>query len=163
MDNLCHISQRIKQKSQDIVVQLLSSVIDSLWPMHCSTPGFPVLHCLLHLFRLMSIESVMPSNHLILCHPLLLCPPSFPASGSFPMSWLSHQVAKELELQHQSSNKYSGFISFRIDWFDLLAVQGTQESSPAPQFENINSSVFSLLYGPTPTSVRDYWKNHSFD
>ena len=85
MDNLCHISQRIKQKSQDIVVQLLSSVIDSLWPMNCSTPGFPVLHCLPHLLKLMSIESAMPSNHLILCHPLLLCPQSFPASVSFSM------------------------------------------------------------------------------
>ena len=79
------------------------------------------------------------------------------------MSWLSHQVAKELELQHQSSNKYSGFISFRIDWFDLLAVQGTQESSPTPQFESINSSALSLLYSPTLTSIHDYWKNHSFD
>ena len=130
--------------------------------MNCSTPGFPVLHCL-----------CICSNSCLLsqrCHPtisssvtpLLLWPQSFPASGSFPMSWLSHQVAKVLELQHQSSNKYSGFISFRIDWFDLLAVRGIQESSLAPQFESINSSVFSLLYGPTPTSIHDYF-NHSFD
>ena len=54
-------------------------------------------------------------------------------------------------------------ISFRIDWFDLLAVQGTLKSSPAPQFESINFSVLSLLYGPTLTSIRDYWENHSFD
>ena len=59
--------------------------------------------------------------------------------------------------------EYSGFISFRIDWFDLLAVQETQESSPTPQFKSINSSVISLLYGPTLTSIHDYWKNHSFD
>ena len=78
------------------------------------------------------------------------------------MSWLSHQVEEVLELQHQSSNKYLEFISFRIDWFDLLALQGTQESSLAPQFESINSSVFILLYGPTPTSIHDYF-NHSFD
>ena len=54
-------------------------------------------------------------------------------------------------------------ISFRTDWFDLLAVQGTQESSLEPQFKNINSSVLSLLYGPSLTYVPDYWKNHSFD
>ena len=54
-------------------------------------------------------------------------------------------------------------ISFRIDWFDLPVVQGTQESSPVPQFESISSLALSLLYGPTLTSVHDYWKNHSFD
>ena len=53
------------------------------------------------------------------------------------------------------SNEYSGLISFRIGWFDLLAVQGTQESFPTPQFENINSSAFSLLYGPTLSSIHD--------
>ena len=57
---------------------------------------------------------------------------------------------------------YSGLISFRIDWFDL-AVQGTLKSFPAPQFKSINSSALSLLYGPTLTSIHDYWKNHSFD
>ena len=50
-----------------------------------------------------------------------------------------------------------------IDWFDFLAVQGTLESSPASQFESINSSVLSLIYGPTLTSICDYWKNYSFD
>ena len=64
----------------------------------------------------------------------------------------------EFQLQ-QPSNDYSGLISFRIDWFDVLAVQ---ESSPAPQFESISSSVLSLLYGPTLISVNDYWKNHGF-
>ena len=50
-----------------------------------------------------------------------------------------------------------------IDWFDLLAVQGTRESSPTPQFKSINSSVLSFIYGPALTSVHDYWKNHSFN
>ena len=54
-------------------------------------------------------------------------------------------------------------MSFRIDWFDLLAVRGTQESSPAPQFESISSLALSLLYGPTLTSAHDDWKNHSFE
>ena len=70
----------------------------------------------------------------------------------------------ELQLQHQSSNEYSGLISFRMDWFDLLAVQGTLKSLfKAPQFKSINSSVLSLLYGPTLTSKHDYRKDHSFD
>ena len=60
--------------------------------------------------------------------------------------------------------EYSELISFRINWFDLLAVQGTRRKSPpTPQFESISSLVLSLLYGPTLTSVRDYWKNHIFD
>ena len=61
------------------------------------------------------------------------------------------------------SKEYSGLISFRIDWFDLLAVHGTLKSSPALQFKSVSSSALSLLYGPALTSIRDYWKNHSFD
>ena len=64
------------------------------------------------------------------------------------------------------SNEYSGLISFRIDWFYLLAVQGdkdSQESSPTAQLKSVNSSVLSLLYGPTLTSICDYWKNHTFN
>ena len=69
----------------------------------------------------------------------------------------------ELQLQHSPYNEYSGLISFRIDWFDLLAVHGTLKSLLALHFEGINSSVLSLLYGPTLTSIYDYWKKHSFD
>ena len=74
-------------------------------------------------------------------------------------------MAKVLELQLSISpfNEYSGLISFRMDWLDLLAVQGTLKSSPAPQFESINSLVFSLLYGPTLISVHDCWENQNFD
>ena len=58
---------------------------------------------------------------------------------------------------------FSGLISFRIDWLDLLAVpRDSQESSPAPEFKSINSLALCFLYGPTPTSVHDYWENHSF-
>ena len=59
--------------------------------------------------------------------------------------------------------EYSGLISFRMFWFHLLAVQGTLESSPTPQFKSINSSVLDFLYSPTLTCIHDYWKNHSFD
>ena len=60
------------------------------------------------------------------------------------------------------SNEYSGLISFRIDWFDLLVVPGVLKSPLKPQFKRINSSALNLLYGPSP-SIHDYWKNHSFD
>ena len=60
------------------------------------------------------------------------------------------------------SNKYLGLISFKIDWFDLLTLQGILKSFPAPQFKSINSSVLSFLYNPTLAWAHDYWKNHSF-
>ena len=77
----------------------------------------------------------------------------------------SQQVAKVLELQHQSFQWIFriDFLKFKIYWFDLLEVQGTLKSSPTPQLKSINSLAFSLLYGPTLTSIHDYWKNHSFD
>ena len=81
------------------------------------------------LLKLMSIESVMPSNHLILCHPLSSCLQSFPASGSFPRSWSHIKWPKYWSFNFSISpyNEYSGVFSFRIDWFDL-AVQGTLKS-----------------------------------
>ena len=88
-----------------------------------STPGFLVLHYLLEFTKLMSIESVMPSNHLILCCPLSSCPQSFSASESFPMSWLfASGGQKYRSFSISPSNEYSGIISSRIYWLDLLAV-----------------------------------------
>ena len=119
------------------------------------------------LLKLMFIESVMPSNHLILCHPLLLLPSIIPSIRVFSNeSGLCIRWPKywRLSFSISPSNEYSGLISFRMDWLDLLAVQGTlQESSPTLQFKNINSSALSFLYSPTLTSIHDYWKNHSFD
>ena len=99
--------------------------------------------------KLMSIKSVMPSNHLILCYPLLLLPSIFPSIRVFSnesvlcIRWPKYW---SFNFSISPSDEYSGLISFRIDWFDLLAVQGTQESSPTPQFKSINSSAlkFSL-------------------
>ena len=108
--------------------------------------------------RFMSIESVMLSNHLILCHPLLLLPSIFPRIRVFSNELAFHIMwPKYWSFSISSSNEYSGLSSFRIDWFDLLAVQGTLESSPALQFESINSLVLCLLYGPILISVHDYW------
>ena len=118
------------------------------------------------LLKLLSIESVMPSNHLILCRPLLLLPSIFLSISIFSNESALHTRCHKYWSFSSSispSSEYSGLISFRIDWFDLLAVQGTLESSPASQFESINSSMLSLLYGPVLTSIHDYWKNHSFD
>ena len=104
------------------------------------------------------------------CHPTISssvvpfssCLQSFPASGSFPVSQLfpsGGQIIGSFSFSISPSNEYSGLISFRMDWLDLLAVQGTlKESSSAPQFKSISSSVLSLFYGPALTSVHDYWK-----
>jgi len=116
------------------------------------------------LLKLMSIESVMPSNHLILCHPLLLLPSIFPTiSVFFNESLLCIRWPKYWSFSISPSSEYSGLISFRIDWLDLLAVQGTLKSSPTPQFKSISSLALSFLYSPTLTFIHDYWKKHSFD
>jgi len=117
------------------------------------------------LLKLMSTESVMPYNHLILCPSLLLLPSIFPSIRVFSNELILHIKWPKYWSFSSSispSNEYSGLISFRIDWFDLFAIQGTLKSLPAPQFESINSLAFSL-YGSTLTSIHDCWKNHSFD
>ena len=108
------------------------------------------------LLKLMSTESVMPSNHLILCRPHLLLPSIFPSIRVFSnesvlcIKWPKHW---SFRFSISPSNEYSGLISFRMDWLDLLAVQGTQESFPKPQFKSISSLVLSFLYGPTLTKT----------
>ena len=102
------------------------------------------------LLKLMSIVSVMLSNHLILCHPIFLLPSTFPSVRVFSnelalhISWL-----KYWSFSFSPSDEYSGLISFRINWFDHpCCPRDSQGFSPAPQFESINSSVFSFLHGP---------------
>ena len=99
------------------------------------------------------------------CYRLLLCLLAFPASESFPVSQLFILSGESIgdSASHSLSNEYSGLISFRIDRFDHLAIQETLESSPAPWFESINSSVLSHPHGLTLISLYDCWKNHSFD
>ena len=117
------------------------------------------------LLRFLSIESVILSNHLVLCHPLLL-PSVFPSirvfsnESAFHIRWPKYW---SFSFSINPSSECSGLISFQIDWFDLLAVHRTVKSLLQHQFEGISSSVLSLLYDPTLTSIRDYWKNHSFD
>ena len=105
------------------VAMLCPSLCD---PVDSSMPGLPVLHHLWSLLKLMSIESMMPSNHLNFFTPIFSCPQSFPASGSFPMRQLfASRWPKywSFSFSISPSNEYSGLISFRIDWFDLLFVQ----------------------------------------
>ena len=103
---------------------------DSCKSMDCSTPGLPIRHQLPELTQALSIESVTPSNHL-LCHPLLLLPSIFPSIRVFsnesvlPIRWPKYW---SFSFSISPSNEYSGLISFRMDWLDLLAVQGTLKS-----------------------------------
>ena len=103
------------------------------------------------LLKLMSIESVIPSSHLILCRPLLLSPSIFPSIRVFsnesvlPIRWPKYW---SLSFSISPSNEYSGLIPFRMDWLDLLAGRDSQESSSTPQFKSINSLVLCFLYSP---------------
>ena len=116
-------------------------------PMDCSTPGLPVHHQLPELLKLMSTELVMPSNLLLFCHPLLLLPPIIPSIRVFsnesvlcirwPKYW---SFSSSISL----SNEYSGLISFRMDWLDLLAVQGTLKSL----LQHHSSKVSILWHSP---------------
>ena len=119
------------------------------------------------LFKLVSIESVMPSNHLVLCHPLLL-PPSiisrirgFSSESVLRIRWPKYW---SFSFSISPSNEYSGLISLGwTGWISLSCPRDSQESSSTAQFKNINSPGFSFLYSPTLTSIHDYWKNHSFN
>ena len=162
--------QSIALAYQRSLIRYLGSVAKSCPilcdPMNGGTPGFPVLHYLPWICSLMSIESVMRPNYLILCHPLLLLPSIFPCIEVFsnelaicirwPEYWgFSFSVSP--------SDQYSGLMSFRMDWFDLLAVKGLSRL-----FSSIKvwkHQFFSTQPSSWPNShiVHDYWKNHSFD
>ena len=111
------------------------------------------------LLKLIFIELVMPSNYLILCRPLLLPPSIFPSIRVFsnksalrirwPKYWSFSFIVS-------SSNEHSGLISFRMDWLDLLVVQGTLKSLLTPSFKSINSLVLSFIYSPTFTTIHEY-------
>ena len=148
--------------SSAVVCSVMSS---SLWPQGLQHAR---LHCpsvfTRSLVQLMFIELIVPPNHLILCHPLLLLPSVFPSIRVFsnesalcirwPKYWSFSFIISP-------SNEYSGLISFRTGWLDLLAVWTLK--TPALQFEGINSSALSLFYFSAFTFIHDYWKNNNFD
>ena len=130
-------------------------------PMNCSMPGLPTPRV---------YPNSCPSSRS--CHPAISssvvpfssCPQSLPASGSFQMSQLGWPKYWSFSFSISPSNEYSGLISFRMDWFDLLAVQGIlKRLLQHHNSKNINSSALSFLQSPTLTSVHDHWKNHSLD
>ena len=134
-------------------------------PMNCSTPGLPVHHQLpeftqTHVHRVN--DTIQPFHPLSSPSPPAPNPPSvrvFSNESTLRIRWPEYW---SFSFNISPSNEHSGLISFRMDWLDLFAIQGTLENS-TPQFKSISSSVLSFLYSPTLTSIHDYWKNHSFD
>ena len=136
-------------------------------PIDYGTPGLPVPHHLLEFAQVhvnLIGEAIQPSH---LLSPLLLLPSFFPSIRVFSselslhIRWPKHW---SFSFSISPSNEYLGLISFRMDWLDLLAVQGTVKSLPQHYSSKaINSLALSFLYSPTLTSIHDYWKNHSFD
>ena len=114
----------------------------------------------------MSIVSVMPSNHLILCCTLLLPPSIFPSIRVFTNESALHIKWPKywsFSFNISPSNEHPGLISFKMNWLDVLAVQGTLKSLLQHHSSSMNSSSLSFLYAPTLTSIHDHWKNHSLD
>ena len=127
-----HSDRKSVRKCRPLLLLFSRSVMsDSFNPMDCSTSVSLVLHYLRSLLKLTSTESMRPYNHFILCHPLLLLPSIFPSIRIFSnesalrIRWPKHW---SFSFSISPSNEYSGLISFRMDWLDLLAVQGTLKS-----------------------------------
>ena len=165
-----HLNQSKNQILYFVLAYQVSSVTQSCLtlcdPMNHSTPGLPVHHHLpeftqIHIHRVS--DSIQPS------HPLLSPSPPAPNpsqhqslfnESTLHMRWPEYW---SFSLSIIPSKEIPGLISFRMDWLDLLAVQGTLKSPPTPQLKSINSSALSVLHSPTFTSIHDYRKNHSLD
>ena len=147
-------------------VQFSRSVVsDSLWPheLQHARPPCPSATPRVHSNSCPSSRSCHPaiSSSVV---PFSSCPQSLPASESFPMSQLFASGGQSIGVSALASVLPMNTQSFRMDWLDLLAVQGTLKiSSPTPQFKSINSSALSFLHSLTLTSIYDHWKNHSLD
>ena len=118
------------------------------------------------LLKLMSIQSVMPSNHLIFCHPLLLLPSIFPSIRVFYKESVLHirwPKYWSFSFSISPSNEYSGLISFRIDWLDLLTSQGTFKSLLHHHSSKVSILWCSAFFIVQLSYPHDYWKNHSFN
>ena len=146
------------------VVQSLSCV--QFFAMNCSTPASLSITNSQSFLKLVSIKPVMPSNYLILCWPLSSCLQSFPASGYFPMSQFFTSDGQCIAASVSAS-----VLPMTIqDWFPLgltgwisLQSKGLSRVFSNTAVQKHQFSALSFLYGPTPTSLHNYWKNHSFD
>ena len=163
--------RKTKGQRNEQTAKLFSSVAQSCLtlcnPMDCSTPGLPVHHQLPE-FNQTDVHWVVDaSNHLILCHPFLLLPSIFPSIRVLSNESVLHirwPKYWSFSFSIRPFNEYSGLISFRMDWLDLLEVKGTLKSLlQHHSSKSSNSSVLSFCYSPTLTSIHDYWKNHSLD
>ena len=149
-------------------VQLLSRVWLFVTPWTAANQASLSITYSWSLLKLMSTESVIPSNHLIHCLPLLLPRSVFPSIRVFPnelvpcIRWPKYW---SFNFNISPTNEHPALISFREDGLvgSPCSPRDSQESSPTPQFKSINSSVLSFLYSPTLTSIHDLWKNHSLD
>ena len=155
-----------------VVVQSFSHVRFFVTPWTAACQASLSITNFWSLLKLMSIKSVMPSNHLILCHPLLLLPsisPSIRVSSNESVLCIRWPKYWSFSFSISLSNKHPGLISFRIDWLDLLTVQGTlksllqHHSAKASILQHSAFFFFSFLYSPTLTCIHDHWKNHSLD
>ena len=173
MDNLINPQNKsiiLFKKIASILEYQFSSVAKSCLtlcnPMNCSTPGLPVHHQLpestqTHIHQVG--DAIQPSHPLSSPSPPAPNPSqhqSFSSESTVHMRWPKYW---SFSFSISPSNEHPGLMSFRMDWLDLLADQGTQESSPTPQFKSINSSALGFLHSPTLTSIHDHWKNHSLD
>ena len=137
------------------------------YPMNCSTPGLLSITISQSLLKRMSVELMMPSDHLILCCPLFLLPSIFPCTRVFsnesvlPIRWPKY---RSFSFRNQSF-QWIFKTDFLYNWlvWSPCSPTDSRESSPTSQFKTIRSSALSFLYGPLLTSIHDYWKNHSFD
>ena len=142
-----------------------SVVSNSETPWSAACQASPSITNSWSLFKLMCIELVMPSNHLILCHPLLLPPSIFPSISVFSNESVLHIRWKNycsFGFNISPTSEYSRLISSRIEWLDFLVIQGTLKSFPTPQFKSTSSLALSFLYSTTLTSIHDYWKTIAF-
>ena len=153
-----------------VIVQSLSCIqlFETTWTAASRAPPSSIISW--SLLKFMSTESVMLLNHLILCYTLLLLPSIFPSimvfsneSNAFPMLFASggQSIGASASASVLPMN-IQGWFPSELTGLIFLLSKDSQESTPAPQLESISSSVFSLLYSPTLTSIHDYWKNHSF-
>ena len=134
--------------------------------MNCSTPGLPVHHQLQEFLKLMSIKSVMSSNHLVICHPLLLLPPTPPSIRGF-----SNQSTLRIGGQSIGLSALASVLPMNtqdwspLEWTGWISLQSKRLSRVFSNttVKSINSSALSFLHSPTLTSIHDNWKNHSFE
>ena len=150
----------------NISVQFSHSVVSDSWRPHgLQHSGLPVPHQLLELAQthVHQVSDAIQPSHPLSSPSLASIFPSirvFSNESALRIRWPKYW---SFSFSISPSNEYSGLISFRMDWFDLLAVQGSLKSSPTPQLKSINSSVLSFLYSPALTPIHDFWKNHSFE